>query len=171
MSSIRESQIPYSSYLDGYRRGGAYADCYVADIDRAVSQSEYVEAFYTTALFKIERHILGIAVSKPSTDAEAKKLASGESNSFSAWRVDKRSKGELLLAYGRTRSWLMVAPADTRGDSATHLYFGSAVVPVSGSGKGKEGLGFSFRALLGFHKLYSQALLLAARSKLKTYPR
>jgi hypothetical protein len=93
MPSIRESQIPDSSYLDGYRLGGAYVDCYVANIDRAVSQSEYVEAFYTTALFKIERHILGIAESKRSTDAETRKLATGESNAFSAWRVDKRSEG------------------------------------------------------------------------------
>ena len=62
-----------------------------------------------------------------------------------------------------TRSWLMVAAA---GENATRLYFGSAVVPVVDRKSGKSTMSFTFRALIGFHKLYSRALLRAAASRL-----
>jgi hypothetical protein len=69
---------------------------------------------------------------------------------------------------GRTRSWLMVvAAADSHGHEGTYLYFGSAVVPVLSARSGKRTLGLVFRLLLGFHKLYSRALLFAAKSRLK----
>jgi hypothetical protein len=45
----------------------------------------------------------------------------------------------------------------------TRLFFGSAVVPAH---PGKAALGFTFTVLLGFHKLYSQTLLHAARKRL-----
>ena len=53
----------------------------------------------------------------------------------------------------------MVAPMDA---NTTRLYFGSAVVPVANKSTGKGKMGFAFKALLGFHKLYSRALLHAA---------
>jgi hypothetical protein len=127
----------------------------------SISHAEYVEAFYTTALFKTERIILSWLVSAPSTDHEARELAVGERDSFAAWRVEGRSKDQLLMAAGRTRSWLMVNP----GEGFTRLYFGSAIVPKH-SGVG-GGLGLGFAALLGFHKLYSRALLGATGSKLR----
>ena len=78
---------------------------------------------------------------------------------------------QLLLCAidGRTRSWLMVSAADVSG--RTRLYFGSAVLPKpmpvnSPSATGKPSLGFVFKALLGFHKLYSRALLSAAAARL-----
>jgi hypothetical protein len=45
------------------------------------------------------------------------------------------------------------------------LYFGSAVVPVRGK-SGRPAMGRQYRALLGFHKLYSQLLLRAAAAKI-----
>jgi hypothetical protein len=45
------------------------------------------------------------------------------------------------------------------------LYFGSAVVPLRRK-SGEPALGFTFSALLGFHKLYSRVLLSTARSRL-----
>jgi hypothetical protein len=63
---------------------------------------------------------------------------------------------------GRTRSWLMSAPG---GDSATHLYFGSAVVPVRDR-SGRPVLGRPYNILLGFHKLYSRVLIAAAAAKI-----
>ena len=127
--------------------------------------AEYVEAFYTTAVFKLERSILRIAVSRPSTDAEARQLARGERADFAAWTVEARSPDQLLMADigGRTRSWLMVAPS---GTGETLLYFGSAVVPVRDRKTDRASLGPVFSALLGFHKLYSRVLLRSARSSL-----
>ena len=55
----------------------AYTDCYTADISGPVSHAQYVTAFYTTAVFKLERLILKWAVSRPSTDAQAEQMAAG----------------------------------------------------------------------------------------------
>ena len=57
----------------------------------------------------------------------------------------------------------MAVPA---GAEATRLYFGSAVVPARAK-DGRASLGAGFHSLLGFHRLYSHALLRAARSRLE----
>ncbi|TWO70147.1 hypothetical protein FN976_16260 [Caenimonas sedimenti] len=150
-----------------HQHAGAYADCYATDIARAVTHAEFVEAFYTTRLFKAERFILRWLASKPSSDAQARQLAAGERDTFAAWTVEGRAPGQLMLAdfSGRTRSWLMVGPVE--GAAGTRLYFGSAVVPGKAAGDGgRARMGFLFRALLGFHKLYSRALLRSARARL-----
>jgi hypothetical protein len=155
--------------LASYLRAGAYADCYATDIDRPVSHAQYVAAFYTTPVFRIERLILRWAVSRPSTDAQAGQLAAGAIDHFAAWHVEKRSENQLLLSdlRGRTRSWLMVAPLETGRGARTRLYFGSAVIPVQSSRTGKSTLGPGFRALLGFHRIYSEVLLYAAKARLR----
>ena len=111
-------------------------------------------------------------ISRPSTDLQARQLAAGELNEFAAWRVEARAVDQLLLCAidGRTRSWLMVSAADVLG--RTRLYFGSAVVrkpmpPNSPNATGMPTLGFVFKALLGFHKVYSRALLCAAAARLE----
>ena len=76
--------MPAGALLTRYREGGAYADCYVTEIKRSVTHAEYVEAFYTTAVFKAERLILRWCVSRPSTDDEARQLAAGKRDSFAA---------------------------------------------------------------------------------------
>ncbi|NJN00825.1 MAG: hypothetical protein HC793_04460 [Aquincola sp.] len=48
----------------------------------------------------------------------------------------------------------------------TRLFFGSAVVPRVDAQSGRRRMGVVFHALLGFHKLYSRALLSAAVSRL-----
>ena len=167
MFSIQVCALPQQALLAKYAQGDNYTDCYAAEVARPVSHAEYVEAFYTTALFKVERRLLGWFASRPSTDAQAKELASGILGVFAAWRVEDRSANQLLMCdfTGRTRSWFMVAPAGS-GSTVTRLYFGSAVVPVVNKQSGQATLGFTFKALLGFHKLYSRALLSAARSRL-----
>ncbi len=168
-SSVRPCELPEGALLRKYLHAGAYADCYVTEVARSVSHAEYVEAFYTTVVFKIERLLLEWLVSRPSTDMEARQLACGALSSFAAWRVEGRGPDQLLLSdfTGRTRSWLMTAPVGNGGASpTTRLYFGSAVVPVVSARSGRATLGFTFRSLLGFHKLYSRVLLLAARSRL-----
>jgi hypothetical protein len=162
MPTIRAAEVPAGSLLSRYVVAGAYADCYVTDLSVVVSHARFVEAFYTTALFKLERLLLGILGSPPSTDAQARELARGERPSFAAWSVEARASNELLVRAGRTRSWFMVATSEREQRSATRLYFGSAVVPQ----RGRSGLGALFGVLLGFHKLYSRALLLSARTRL-----
>lgn len=156
--------------LNKYRQGDAFTDCYFIDVDRPVSQTAYVEAFYTSAVFKVERQLLAWFVARPSTDLEAQALAAGQRDAFAAWTVEGRTANQLLLRdlHGRTRSWLMSAPIEVDGSPGTRLYFGSAVVPVRDRRTGQSTMGWPFRALLGFHKLYSRVLLRAALSRLKS---
>ena len=175
---MRTRPLPTNALLTKYANAGAYTDCFAADIARTVSHAEFVEAFYTGRLFKPERLLLRVFLSKPSTDLQARQLAAGELNEFAAWRVEARAEDQLLLRAmdGRTRSWLMVAAVsavvpsaheanearDVNRANGTRLYFGSAVMPVMNASTGQSEMGFVFKALLGFHKLYSRALLSAA---------
>lgn len=167
MTRVRPCELPERALLREYRHG--YVDCYVTEVPGEVSQAAFVEAFYTTPLFKVERAILRWLARRPSTDAEARKLAAGDGATFAAWRVELRGTGQLLLGdfTGRTKSWLMATPMQGAGaPRRTLLYFGSAVVPRVDPASGERRLGFPFRALLGFHKLYSRLLLSAARARL-----
>jgi hypothetical protein len=165
MRPTQACPLPPHALLARYAHAGAYTDCYGADLAGSVSHAQYVETFYTGALFKLERWLLGVFVHRPSTDAQARQLARGEREDFAAWRVEARSADQLLLCdmAGRTRSWLMVAAAP---GPRTRLYFGSAVVPVKPSGGGAPRMGFGFSALLGLHRVYSVALLGSAHARL-----
>jgi hypothetical protein len=129
-----------------------------------VSHEQYVTAFYTTAVFKLERVILKWAVRKPSTDEQARQLAAGALDGFAAWTVEKRSADQLLLCdfMGRTRSWLMVEPVLDGPGPATRLYFGSAMTPRRES----TSMGWGFSATVPLHQFYSRILLNAARARL-----
>lgn len=168
MTSIKPCEVPTASLLRKYKDDHGYADCYVAEVTGAVSQAAFIEAFYTSALFKVERAILKHLLARPSTDAEAKQLANGSTEHFAAWRVEGRSASELLLTdfAGRTRSWLMASHFDGGTDGVcTRLYFGSALVPRRSKGGRQAATGWLFHALLGFHRLYSRLLLRAAGSR------
>ena len=164
---ITACELPVGSLLASYRDAGAYTDCYAADLPGQVSQADYIEAFYTTWVFKLERWLLALFVSKPSTDLQAQALAAAQTDAFAAWSVEGRTDNQLLMCdfQRRTRSWLMSVPGD--GAAGTRLFFGSAVVPVTHSRSGRSKMGFVFRALLGFHRIYSRILLGAAMSRLR----
>lgn len=161
--SIRTCPLPQGSLLSRYA-AGAYTDCYATELPTSVTQAEFVQAFCTGAAFRIERLLIRLFLGRPSTDAQVRRLAAGEADEFAAWRVEGRTADELLLCdiAGRTRSWLMAAPHGT----GTRLHFGSAVVPTRDRATGAARMGFVFRALLGFHQLYSRVLLGAARRRL-----
>jgi len=169
MFSIEKRAVPANSLLANYSMDGTYTDCYTTEISERIAFSEFVFAFYTTPLFKLERLILKWMVSKPSTDAQARQLADGNIEKFAAWHVENRSENEILMRdfRGRTRSWLMVVPVNTVSGARTRLYFGSAVLPIQNSKKGELSLGFGFQVLLGFHKVYSVLLLYFAKSRIK----
>ena len=161
---VAEADPPDGAQLDRYRGGGGYTDCFVAVVPDRVTQTAYIEAFYTTALFKLERLVLALLVSRPSTDDEARRLAAGETDRFAAWTVEAREADQILLCdfMESTRSWLMSVADLAAPSPTTRLYFGSAVVPR----KGAAGLGVGFRAMVPFHRLYARALLKAAVRRL-----
>lgn len=161
MTTIRVACLPDGALLHKYAKPQAYTDCYSVTVPRPTSLTEFVEAFYTTPLFKLERLLLSVVLGFHSTDAEALELAKGNTEHFSAWTVEARKNNQILLATGRTRSWLMVGASASTDDVSEVLFFGSAVVPRHGGG-----LGWQFTALLGFHKLYSKLLLGSAARRL-----
>ena len=168
MSAVRPHPLPAHALLTRYSDNGAYADCFVADVAPGISHADYVTAFYTSWLFKLERLVLLCLVAKPSTDEQAGELARGERERFAAWSVEAREPDQLLVCdyQGKTRSWLMCQGIIDDGKAVTRLYFGTAVVPVMDNKTGQQRLSYFFRALLPFHQRYARALLRAARSRL-----
>ena len=166
MSPVRSQALPADVLLARYAQAGGYADCFVIDVPISVSHAEYVEAFYTTWLFKLERWVL-LLVARPSTDAEARQLARGERTSFAAWSVEARAPDQLLMCdyQGKTRSWLMIELSLHQGAAITRLYFGTGIVPAR-TRSGDPRMTRFFRALLPFHQRYARALLRAAGARL-----
>lgn len=169
MAEVRAVPVPPQALLQAYRAGAGYADCFVIEVPQSVQFASFVEAFYTSPLFRVERTILALLASKPSSDQDARELSMGVVSRFAAWTVEGRAPNQLLLAdfTGRTRSWLMAEPlGEPVGSGGTRLYFGSAVVPRRDPKTGQQTMGAGFQALLGFHQLYSRLLLRAAVSRL-----
>jgi hypothetical protein len=168
MPTIIPQQLPGDAFLSSYQHNGHYTDCFTSDIDRAVSLPQFVEAFYTTPLFKLERALLTLFLSKPSTDMQAAQVAIGETERFSAWTVEQRSADQLLMCdfNGSTQSWFKVAPIENETEFGSRLHFGSAVVFKTDEITGEKRPGLGFKMLLGFHKIYSLALLFSAKRKL-----
>ena len=165
MSSVQPTDLPPRSLLCGYADNGAFTDCYVTEVRGSVSQSDFIEAFYLGALMRFERRLIAWLLSKPSSNAHVRELATGQADHFAAWHVEGRTPTELLLQdqSGRTRSWLMTQAMP----GATRLYFGSALLPRVDRKTGDKRMGPLFKPLLGFHALYSRLLLSAAGSRLE----
>jgi len=168
MFSVTQGAVPDGALLRTYR-GGLYperwresGDCFTISVDRVVSLAEFIFAFYTSPVFRIERVILGLLVGAPSTDIDARHLAEGTTASFAIWRVGERTAVQLLMCdrYERTRSWFGVVALS---DGKTLLQFGSAVASRSNSGAVPRARGSLFGLLLKFHVVYSQVLLHAAK--------
>jgi hypothetical protein len=160
--------LPETSLLAAYEGNGGHTDCYTLDVAGKISHAQFVKAFYTSRLFKVERLILKWLVAKPSTDQQVEQLVVGSRDEFAAWHVEKRSPDQLLLCdfQGRTRSWLMVAPIEVDAAASTRLSFGSAVLPVKNRKTGALVMPLAFKLLLGFHRLYAKALLRSAARRL-----
>jgi hypothetical protein len=151
------------TYRGGERpeRWGRYGDCFAVTVHRVVNLAEFVFAFYSSPVFRIERLMLRVLLGAPSSDSDARAVAEGSGGSFAVWYVGERTATQLLMCdrYERTRSWFRVVPMS--GDR-TLLQFGSAVA-ARGVETRPGSRGGGFRLLLGFHVLYSQALLHAAK--------
>jgi hypothetical protein len=174
MFSITQEAAPADALLKTYRGGvhperwGRYGDCFSVRVDGVVSLKDFVFAFYTSPLFRIERWMLRALIGAPSTDTGARAIADGSAASFAVWYAADRTATQLLMCdrYERTRSWFRVLAQDGGG---TLLQFGSAVAAVAaGRDEGTVPAGRSkgFRLLLRFHVLYSRLLLNAAGKSL-----
>jgi hypothetical protein len=165
---ITQQSVPEDSLLNTYRGGPhperwiGQRDCFSVAVAQPVSLSDFVYAFYTSPVFRIERAILRILAGAPSTDAEARGAADGSGSSFAIWRVGERTTTQLLMCdrFERTRSWFQVAPMEGGG---TLLRFGSAVAVSWNRETEALSVGRGFRWLTGFHVLYSRVLLSVAR--------
>jgi hypothetical protein len=168
MFSVKRSVLPKEALLSRYATSGGFTDCYAVDIFENASQADFISAFYTTWAFKTERFILKWVVSRPSTDLEAKALSNGTRQTFAAWRVEDQSENQILLCddQGRTRSWLMTEQMDGEAGPYTRLYFGTAIVSTKRSEPSRPSIGPWFKALMVFHKVYSQVLLATAKRRL-----
>lgn len=165
--AIRICDLPANAFLRRYVQSGGYTDCYVSQVSGPIQLRQYVEAFYTTWLFKAERTVLSWA-GHSSTDADAAEVARGTSSCFAAWRVEDRDEDQLLMcdATGRTRSWFKIANISSDKGMQTFLYFGSGITPVDSGSADRLSIGPVFKLLTGFHKLYSRALLAATTRKI-----
>lgn len=68
MVSIRACDLPEIALLRKYLQGGAYTDCFVTEVAIRATHTEYVEAFYTSTVFKLERWLLARFISRPYTE-------------------------------------------------------------------------------------------------------
>jgi hypothetical protein len=166
MKIVKLESLPAHALLCRYVQRG-HTDCYVAVLDRPVTHAAYVEAFYTTAVFKLERLLLALLVRRSSNDWQAARLAAGTLDDFAAWHVEARASGQLLMCdfRGGTRTWLMSESTGPAG--GTRLYLGSAVVAQVDRASGRMAMSPMFRLLLGFHTLYSRLLLHAACARVR----
>src|SRR5258708_25033049 len=137
MFSITHEPVPDDALLRTFRGGthperwGRYADCFAVGVDRDVSLAEFVFAFYTSPLFRIERGLLRLLINAPSSRSDARALADGTAGKFAAWYVGQRTSTQLLMCDRSegTRSWFSVAPKSGGG---THPPFRSAPARKSG---------------------------------------
>ena len=171
MLGVSQQPVPEDSLLRSWQ-GGEHperwlgtGDCFTVRVERPVTLAEFVAAFYTAPVFRLERWILKVMLKTASSDAEAAALAAGQRDTFAVWVLGTRTETQLLMCdrYGRTRSWFAVVPD---GAGATTLRFGSAVARAPATAPGGERPGLLLGLLGRFHVRYSEVLLNAARRQL-----
>ena len=170
--SVKIVEIPENGFLNAYDlKSGCYTDCFCIDVPGSINFPTYVYAFFNTPVFKLERVLLRLLASSPSSETDVANLASGTSDVLSMWNVEERNENQMLMSVGNgpIRTWLMCSSSDI-SSGTTRLFFGSAVLPTRRDASGDHKMGRSFHILLGFHKIYSRILLWSAKQKLQKLP-
>ena len=166
MPQITSTALPDTAFLARYEaQPDTHTDCYHARVAKHVPLERFINAFFNSWLFRIERLILKLSLTKPATDQDIANLANGTSNNMAAWRIEERDDDQILLEVPDTpiRTWPMREDA---GDH-TNLYFGSAILPMRTDKNGKPAMGHIFIMLMGFHQIYARALLYLAKRALR----
>ena len=163
MKQVIEKENPVGSLIaEQAQLAGYYTDCFSTHLDQLVTLPDLIIAFYTTPLFWLERLLLSLTVKGRMKDADVTALSRDEFDRLAIWYVEARKECEILLSAGSTKSWLMVAPQEARGDD-TQLFFGSVVVPEPPKREGSAPrLGPVFDSLLSANRIYSRLLLSSA---------
>ena len=163
MKQVVEVELPIGSLIaEQAELLGYYTDCFSIELTQSVTFPAFINAFYTTPLFRLERLILALTPKGRMKDVDVVALANGECDRMSVWTVETRRADEILLSAGRTKSWLMVVPHQ----GGTRLFFGSVVVPEPPKrAGGAPRLGPVFDSLLRAHRVYSRLLLGAAAQR------
>ena len=164
MENVIEAQRPEHSLItEQSKMSGYVTDCFSIEISRAVKLSDFIEAFYKTPLFRLERVVLSLAPKGRMRDADVTALSKGLTDRIFIWEVETRHDAQILLSAGGTKSWLMVQPIE----DGTRLYFGSVLVPAPSKVKDEAPkVGWLIDSLMGAHLLYSRLLLQAAARRL-----
>ena len=169
---LPENAIIYKHHKSSHQDVDTYTDCYLVNFDRPVTLAEYVFAFYTKPVFRLERFILKYLADRLSSDHKAKQLSEWAIDEFSARTVADRTPEQLLMRdlKGRTRSWFMIVPQNAAATTNSTFHFWFGVVPYQKTAMGDPRIGGGFRLLLGFHESYPRVLLYAAKVR-PTKPR
>ncbi len=147
MAKIESIAVPKGSLLAEFDPPVAYRDCFMREVSGTVSLEAFIERFYCSTAFRLERIALGL-IGRGANNADAQAVAHGKVDSFAAWTVIERREDQILLQdfQGATASWLSVQP----NGQSTRLLFGSWVRkpdrPI-------------VKALMPFHRWYSRVLL------------
>ena len=72
--------------------------------------SDFIEAFYKTPLFRLERVVLSLAPKGRMLDADVTALSKGLTDRISIWEVETRHDAQIFLSAGGAKPWLMVQP-------------------------------------------------------------
>lgn len=162
---VAAADLPAESIAADYVEQGRYVDCFAVSMTDRIEFPQYLEAFYTSKVFKLERLILAAFVRRPSTDQQACQLAAGELQQFAAWSQEARTENQIIMCdYQQlTRSWLM-AKSEA---GITTLFFGTIIVPKGKAAAEGKQMGLLFRVTLWAHLLYSKILLRSAIANLR----
>ncbi|MEL7519009.1 MAG: hypothetical protein AAFN48_08645 [Pseudomonadota bacterium] len=167
MSAVTQCDVPAGSLLAQYGGPADYRDCFYRDVSGVVNLPDFIERFYSSSAFLPERMILRV-IAGPSTRADARAFARGQTDRFGAWQLVERTdlssssgvedgpqgqpvgrKNAEALFHSKdtgTASWFKVEPTG----SGTRFLFGSWVGGIGDSG---------WKALMRAHVWYSRFLL------------
>lgn len=158
---IRACALPEAALLQRYAvQRGCYTDCFETVLPNAVALPAFLEAFYGSWLFGLEKLVLRAHLRGKPINWDIAPVADGTADAYAAWTVEGRGDGQILMSDlgGHTRSYLAVEPTLQGG---ARLLFGSAVVPRSG-----YELPWLVRVTVPLHQFYARSLLRAARRRL-----
>lgn len=171
--SLHSGSAPEGALIRRYTTSpGGYSDCFYVDIPADVTLSDYILAFFSTPIFRMERLLLNLIPSGRSNAQCVLDLASGAGERMAGWKTETRNENQLLLAVGNgpIRTWLMVQ-GNQPANEKTRLYFGSAVLPTKMTKEGRPQLASVFQLFLSLHIIYSRLLIWwAARDLVRKTP-
>lgn len=162
--TVSEVELPKATLIANQAELGFFTDCFCTEIFGQFELSDYITAFYTSPIFRIERFLLRLAPKGRSTDQDVAALAAGQAKQLAIWTEEFRRSDEVLMNAGKTKSWLHLKSTD----QGSTLYFGTVVLPEKPKNADESPrMGKGFELFMGLHRLYSRVLLRSAARNLR----